>query len=77
MYNFFKNQFIKFFKIKYEFKIPKKNTILFLRKHNLDLFKKYIYDDDISVIDYPDSINFIILVKSLFQKKLTIYILII
>ena len=69
MYNFFKNQFIKFLKIKYEFKIPKKNTILFLRKHNLDLFKKYIYDDDISVIDYPDSINFIILVKSLFSKK--------
>jgi len=57
------------FRIKYEFKLPKKHRILFLKKHNLDLFKKHIFLSEINFIDYPDSINITVLFKSFFLKK--------
>ena len=69
MIKFFFNRLMPIFEFKFEFKLPKKNQIIFLRDHNVDLFKKYIFSDEFSIINYPFSLNIPILIKSLFNRK--------
>ena len=54
---------------KFEFFPPKKNNILFIGNHNVDLFEKYVLNDQHTVCDF-DSLNLYILLLSVFNKNL-------